>query len=78
MILVIHCHIGNITIAPAMYQLYCFKEILKWTEANNKIPNEHNGFRKKSTIGHLSSLTNIIGYRMKNKMSTFAALICRF
>ncbi len=62
-----------------MYKLYCFilnKRLSVWSEANSKIVDEQNGFRKhRSTIDHLSSLTHIIETRKKNKLSTFCAFI---
>ena len=69
----------GITIAPSMYKLYCFilnQRLTKWTESNNKITDEQNGFRKKkSTTDHLSSLTNIIETRIKKKLSTYTAFV---
>ena len=69
----------GITIAPSMYKLYCYvlnNRLSKWVEINDKIEDEQNGFRKnRSTIDHLSSLTNIIESRNKMKVSTFTAFI---
>ena len=47
-----------------------------WTDSNGIIAEEQNGFRKKrSTVDHISSLTNIIDTRKKFKLSTFCAFI---
>ena len=62
-----------------MYKLYSSiinNRLTIWSENNNKIVDEQNGFRKKrSTIDQLSSLTNIIDTRKKLKRSTFCAFI---
>lgn len=54
----------GITLAPSMYKLYCFilnKRLSSWSEGNNKIEDEQNGFRKnRSTVEQISSLTSII------------------
>ena len=49
---------------------------MTWSEHNNLIYEGQNGFRKgRSTIDHISSLTQIIETRKKLKMSTFCAFI---
>ncbi|MES9880570.1 MAG: endonuclease/exonuclease/phosphatase family protein, partial [Sedimenticola sp.] len=57
----------GISLTSCMYKLYCFilnKRLSTWAEINGKIVDEQNGFRKhRSTIDHLSSLTNIIDTR---------------
>ena len=62
-----------------MYKLYCFilnNRISTWCEANGKIVDEQNGFRKnRSTIDHVSTLTSIVDTRKKLKQSTFCAFI---
>lgn len=69
----------GITIAPSMYKLYCYvlnQRLSSWTESNDKIADEQNGFRKqRSTTDHISSLTNIIETRIKQKLSTFTAFV---
>lgn len=45
-------------------------------ERNNSLEDEQNGFRKRrSTINHLSSLTNIIDTRKKLKKCTICAFV---
>ena len=62
-----------------MYKLYSAilnNRITLWSDNNDKIVDEQNGFRKKrSTIDQVSSLTNIIETRKKLKQSTFCAFI---
>ena len=69
----------GITLAPAMYKLYCHilnNRISRWTESENKLNDEQNGFRsKRSTIDHLSTLTSIVETRIKKKLPTCAAFI---
>jgi hypothetical protein len=69
----------GISLASTIYKMYTSilnERIVKWTDAKEIIVDEQNGFRKKrSTIDHLSSLTNIIDTRTKNRQSTFCAFI---
>ena len=69
----------GIALASAMYKLYCSvinSRLSSWCEIHNKIVDEQNGFRKnRSTIDHVSTLTNIIDSRKKRKLSTFCAFI---
>jgi len=69
----------GIALSCAMYKLYCSilnERLYKWSEDNNIIVDEQNGFRKsRSTVDHLSSLTNLIDTRKKAKLSTFCAFI---
>jgi hypothetical protein len=69
----------GITLAPTMYKLYCHilnHRMTYWMEANNKLVDEQGGFRKKrSTTDHLSSLSNLVETRIKQKQSTYAAFI---
>ncbi|XP_045215299.2 uncharacterized protein LOC123565496 [Mercenaria mercenaria] len=69
----------GISLSPTVYKLYSsvLSDTLSlWAESNEKLVDEQNGFRKKrSTVDHLSSVTNLIETRIKHKMSTFAAFI---
>lgn len=69
----------SISLASSMYELYCSiinERLSKWAEENNKIVDEQNGFRKKrSTVDHIWSLTNIIETRKKLNKATFCAFI---
>ena len=69
----------GISLAATMYKMYTSilnERIVKWTDENELIVEEQNGFRKKrSTIDHVASLTNIIDTRKRNKESTFCAFI---
>ncbi len=69
----------GISLASSMYKLYtCIinTRLSIWAESNNKLVDEQNGFRKKrSTIDHVSSLTQIVDTRKKSKLSTFCAFI---
>ena len=62
-----------------MYKLYCSvlnERLYEWTNVNNIIPDEQNGFRKKrSCIDHVSTLTSIIDTRRKLRKSTYTAFI---
>ena len=69
----------GITLAPVSYKLYCGILNARLTEKLdniNFIHDEQNGFRKgRSTIDHLSTLTNIIETRKLRKLSTFVSFI---
>ena len=69
----------GITLAPSMYKIYCYvlnSRLSAWSELNNKVEDEQNGFRKgRSTIEQISSLSNIIETRQKSKLPTFCAFI---
>ena len=69
----------GISLAPTMYKLYCSilnRRLSYWSEQNDKVVDEQNGFRKgRSTTDQILSLTNIIDTRKKLKKSTFCAFI---
>lgn len=69
----------GLTLGSSMYKLYCAvlnNRLTKWTEENNIVAEEQNGFRKnRNTLDHLSTLTTIIETRMKKQLSTFCAYI---
>ena len=69
----------GITLSNSMYKLYSSvinDRLSKWVENSDILVDEQNGFRKKrSTIDHLSSVTNLIETRKKLKRSTFCAFI---
>ena len=71
--------ISRFSFAPSMYKIYCYildSRLLAWSEINNKVEDEQNGFRKgRGKIQHISSLANIIETRQKSKLSTFCASI---
>ena len=54
----------GISLAPAMYKLYCSvlnRRLTSWAEKNGKVVDEQNRFRKgRSTTDHILSLTSII------------------
>ena len=60
----------GISLAPTMYKLYCSilnRRLSYWSEQNDKVVDEQNGFRKgRSTADQILSLTNIIDTRKKN------------
>ena len=65
----------GIALAAASYKLYN-NRLIKWAESNERLANEQNGFRKgRSTIDHISSITNIIETRKLKRKQTFAAFI---
>jgi hypothetical protein len=72
------CYRG-ITLAVSSYKLFCsiLNDRLKiWTEDNNLIADEQNGFRNdRNCVDHLNSLVNIVESRLKINQSTFAAFI---
>ena len=69
----------GITLTSVVYKIDC--SILKtrltfWCESENMLVDEQNGFRKgRSTIDHISTLTNIVETRKKRKLSTYCAFI---
>ena len=69
----------GIALAPASYKLFCAlvnNRLTKWAEDNNIIADEQNGFRAgRSTIDHISSLTNILETRKLKRKQTFVAFI---
>jgi hypothetical protein len=69
----------GISLACSMYKLYSSllnNRLSEWSELNEIIVDEQNGFRKqKSTIDHVSTLTNIIQTRKCKKLSTFCSFI---
>ncbi|MCG8033469.1 MAG: reverse transcriptase family protein, partial [Candidatus Thiodiazotropha taylori] len=69
----------GIALAPASYKLFCAlinNRLTKWAENNNILADEQNGFRSgRSTIDHISTLTNIIETRKLKRKQTFAAFI---
>lgn len=68
-----------ITLTSTIYKAYCGilnDRIVKWAEENELISDKQNGFRKnRSTIDHLSTLTNIIESRKLAKKSTFVCFV---
>ena len=69
----------GIALAPSSYKLFCGilnNRLVKWVETNGILADEQNGFRKgRSTIDHISSLTNIIETRKLKRKQTFVAFI---
>ncbi len=69
----------GISLAASMYKLYCYilnSRLSSWAESNNILVDEQNGFRKgRSTIDHLSTITNVIESRKMLKRSTYCAFI---
>lgn len=69
----------GITVTTSIYKAYCAllnERLTKWAEENDIIEEEQNGFRRhRSTIDHLSTLSNIIETRKKAKKSTYVAFI---
>ena len=69
----------GIALAPASYKLFCGilnNRLIKWAETNEILGDEQNGIRKgRSTIDHISSITNIIETRKLKRKQTFAAFI---
>ena len=69
----------GITLACSTYKLYCSilnTRLVTWSEMNNLICDEQNGFRpERSCLDHLSTLTNIINTRKCMKKSTFALFV---
>ena len=67
----------GIALVPASYKLFCGLincQLTKWAEGNNILADEQNDFRAgRSTIDHISSLTNIIETRKLKRKQTFAA-----
>ena len=57
----------GIALAPSSYKLFCAlinNRLPKWAESNDILADEQNGFRTgRSTIDHISTLTNIIETR---------------
>ncbi|XP_052808975.1 uncharacterized protein LOC128237452 [Mya arenaria] len=69
----------GISLASSMYKLYCHvlnSRLSKWSEENNIVSDEQNGFRKRrSTTDHIMSLYNILDTRKKSRKSTICAFI---
>ena len=69
----------GIAVTPVVYKIYCSllnSKLTEVIESGNVLFEGQNGFRKgRSTIDHLSSLTNIIDTRRRKKLSTFCAFI---
>ena len=69
----------GITLAPSSYKLYCSilnARLSTWLDDRNIIHDEQNGFRpSRSTLDHLSTISNIIEGRKLRRQSTFAAFI---
>ena len=60
-----------------MYKLYCQilnHRLTAWSEANNVLCDEQNGFRP-GRCDHSSNFTNVLENRLNKKLSTFAAFI---
>ena len=69
----------NRHICNSMHKFYSSvinDRLSKWVENGDMLVDEQNGFRKKrSTIDHLSSVTNLVETRKKLNRSTFCAFI---
>jgi hypothetical protein len=69
----------GITLTSVVYKIYCSvlnTRLTSWCESEGVIVDEQNGFRKgRSTVDHLSALTNIVETRKKLRLSTFCAFI---
>ena len=69
----------GIALAPSSYKLFCGilnNRLVKWADANGVLADEQNGFRKgRSTVDHISSLTNMIETRKLKQKQTFVAFI---
>ena len=69
----------GITLACATYNLYCAVlncRFNDWTESNQVIVDEQNGFRSdRSCVDHLTALNLIIQTRKEKRKATFAAFI---
>ncbi|XP_060577322.1 uncharacterized protein LOC132734571 [Ruditapes philippinarum] len=69
----------GITVTSAVYKAYCSvlnARLVKWCEDNEIVSDSQNGFRRnRSTVDHLSTLTDIIENRKKHKQSTFVCLV---
>ena len=69
----------GISLASTMYKIYASiinDRLSRWSECNGKIVDEQNGFREqRSTVDHISALTNIIDVRKKLRKSTFCSFI---
>ena len=65
----------GIALTSSVYKAYCSslnERISKWAEETDKISDKQNGFRKnRSTIDHISTLTNLIESGKLVKKSTF-------
>ena len=59
----------GISLASSMFKVYCHilkSRLSKWAEANTKVADEQNGFRKRrSTIDQIKSLTNMLDTKEK-------------
>ena len=56
----------GITLSPVTYKVYCTilnERLVSWNEQQNSIVDEQNGFRKNSTLDHLTTLTSIVETR---------------
>ena len=68
----------GITLSPVTYKVYCTilnERLVSWNKQQNIIVDEQNGFRKKSTLDHMKTLTSIIETRKKARKSTYCAFI---
>ena len=69
----------GITLTSVVYKIFCGiinNRLMDWTNDNNIIADEQNGFRKdRNCVDHIASLTTIIDTRKKMKKSTFCAFI---
>ncbi len=65
----------GIALASVMYKMYCNilnNRLSIWAEANDKLADEQNGFRKKrSTMDHVSSITSLIETRKEKQERNF-------
>ena len=69
----------GISLVSVACKIYCGilnDRLVKWADLNNKLNDEQNGFRNtRSTLDHLSTLSNLIETRRKKRLSTFAVFI---
>lgn len=69
----------GITLGPEAFKLYCGvtnNQLVQWSDNNNILCDEQNGFSNKSIyVEHISSITLLVETRKTHKLSAFAAFI---
>ncbi len=69
----------GITMASSIYKLYCGilnSRLCVWSEANKKLVDAQNGFRKgRGCVDHLETVAEIINTRKQKKLSTFISFV---
>ena len=69
----------GLAITSIVYKMYCNifnKRLTLWNDANSIIADEQHGFRKgRSTIDHLSTLTDIVETQKLQKQPTFDVFV---